>query len=1383
MVQIEQSLHEAFISTDLISFEHKLAVEKQLTRISHFDVVTDEELKSYGLSAPAIRRLRLELDRRKKTAKKLFGSKQKTIKVIEVAVEHPAPHQSHSNPFSPSLIPKDELKIMQKLGEGTFASVRYGLWQRGDSKKECAIKVLHQITDAGLEDLFSEVGNMQKLKHENVVQLFGIVLGEQTMMVLEYCDGGALLNRLRSDRKPVLEVTTLLNYAVQIVSGMEYLEGMRVVHRDLAARNLLLTQQDAVIKICDFGLTRSLDENARFYEMSAQKKVPFAWCPPESLRFRQFSHKSDCWAFGVTLWELYTYGEEPWAGNRAADVLRITEEGQRLRKPQKALMELYNIMLTCWEKDPEKRPKFSHLKNILNEIRFITSEAREDFVSGDSDCLEVSKGDHLVMIGEHSQSEWYGQSLRTRKFGRFPKSLISVKAHKSSQQQQTPFSTAVTASTPISITATPAIQDNSNISKPVPGSLIHAGHGDMDENRCWGQIDKIDDVYLKNPVVKPLYNEATRQRGVSFIQSITALKEDIQQIEGVTVTNNMPPVGGNVVRPVETLQFDPLKAWDLDPKVMDELESQQKIRIRTNTHERGDPERRRTTNITEDLLKSTKMGMEAGLVGQKPRSSTPQNHSKYSQAIAIPRPKPSQNAFQPSSGTTDFPTKFDDQPTTTHFQAQNVSTTQFQAHTDSTTQFHSQNTTQFPSQPTTTSQSKHNSAQFSSQSTTQLPSQTYQSPFQVNRSEPDPFVIDHSIKSLTLKEPLNVNLAAAGFEISQNGGFSGQSGAYGTSGTQNGFSASQNGFSASLNGISASQNGFSSAQNDASEPINGHIIPRNGQFGANFGPAEWRQSVPVSHMHQRAESARTTKEFTPLDNSILALLDPLVAKNPKVAQPSSTNGPENAQNLTKSAGINNATGVRNPEQLAGPSGSSTTSKGMSGASNGSRLASTNSYANSTSQGSTSGNPAKALANVIHPSKPQIQKQKSAEDPFKTTVRPRPSSSVARPASSVFPPSSLLQRPASTTVFGTSNGSNGQQKQGNLAEIQNHQALGNQNHQGLAHQNTMTIQNPNVKENLAKMGVPTVLTSVPKLHAIPNDPDSVISTSALAMATQNRQTATVLSSGAASGSNNRSSAPLNPTIASGSKASYSNATMPSGAKVSSSNVSSASVSKISSSGSRPSTTSVATTVVPTSTRPSTGPSSTTVAQNTSFLSDSAYGTTRSITSFDSSYGSLNASVSSFLPPPSDLLLNGKKAASYSKVPTKSQVFTTNHSNPTTTSTTKTTVPQKQPIPFLMPTPLPQSEKPVQQATNGPPIDLNDLDIDRMISDVKKNADFASHEQCTKALRAHEYEVEKAVQFLKLAKFMELGLSPSKEAAQLILNNHQWDLNAAASSLIK
>lgn len=100
------------------------------------------------------------------------------------------------------------------------------------------------------------------------------------------------------------------------------------------------------------------------------------------------------------MWELYTFGEEPWAGHRAADVLRVTEAGESLRKPQKALPELFEVMQMCWAKEPEKRPKFSHLRNLLHEIRFITTDAKEDYVSPQSEYLEITKKDHVVIISE-----------------------------------------------------------------------------------------------------------------------------------------------------------------------------------------------------------------------------------------------------------------------------------------------------------------------------------------------------------------------------------------------------------------------------------------------------------------------------------------------------------------------------------------------------------------------------------------------------------------------------------------------------------------------------------------------------------------------------------------------------------------------------------------------------------------------------------------------------------------------------------------------------------------------------------------------------------------------------------------------------------------------
>ena len=102
---------------------------------------------------------------------------------------------------------------------------------------------------------------------------------------------------------------------------MAFLELRRLLHRDLACRHVFLTSATQA-KIGDFGLLRPLPPGSDCYVMTEQRRVPFPWCAPESLKSRQFSHASDVWMFGITLWEMYTFGEEPWAGLSGHEILQ-----------------------------------------------------------------------------------------------------------------------------------------------------------------------------------------------------------------------------------------------------------------------------------------------------------------------------------------------------------------------------------------------------------------------------------------------------------------------------------------------------------------------------------------------------------------------------------------------------------------------------------------------------------------------------------------------------------------------------------------------------------------------------------------------------------------------------------------------------------------------------------------------------------------------------------------------------------------------------------------------------------------------------------------------------------------------------------------------------
>lgn len=103
---------------------------------------------------------------------------------------------------------------------------------------------------------------------------------------------------------------------------------------------------------------------------SSLTQVPFPWCAPESLKSRHFSHASDTWMFGVTLWEMFSFGQEPWVGLNGAQILqKIDQLGERLPAPEACPPDIYQLMLHCWAYAPSDRPTFLALKDFLAEAR------------------------------------------------------------------------------------------------------------------------------------------------------------------------------------------------------------------------------------------------------------------------------------------------------------------------------------------------------------------------------------------------------------------------------------------------------------------------------------------------------------------------------------------------------------------------------------------------------------------------------------------------------------------------------------------------------------------------------------------------------------------------------------------------------------------------------------------------------------------------------------------------------------------------------------------------------------------------------------------------------------------------------------------------------
>ena len=70
------------------------------------------------------------------------------------------------------------------------------------------------------------------------------------------------------------------------------------------------------VKISDLGFSRALGVGRDYYQSNhaINLKLPIAWCAPECINYLKFTTASDVWSYGVTLWEFFTYGFQPWAG-------------------------------------------------------------------------------------------------------------------------------------------------------------------------------------------------------------------------------------------------------------------------------------------------------------------------------------------------------------------------------------------------------------------------------------------------------------------------------------------------------------------------------------------------------------------------------------------------------------------------------------------------------------------------------------------------------------------------------------------------------------------------------------------------------------------------------------------------------------------------------------------------------------------------------------------------------------------------------------------------------------------------------------------------------------------------------------------------------------
>ncbi|XP_027365757.1 LEAF RUST 10 DISEASE-RESISTANCE LOCUS RECEPTOR-LIKE PROTEIN KINASE-like 1.1 isoform X2 [Abrus precatorius] len=279
----------------------------------------------------------------------------------------------------------------KELGDGGFGTVYYGKLPDG---REVAIKRLYEHDYRRVERFMNEVEILTRLRHKNLVSLYGCTSrrSRELLLVYEYVSNGTVACHLHGGlSKPgLLPWSIRIKIAIETASALAYLHASDIIHRDVKSSNILVDNNFGV-KVADFGLSRLFPNDATHVSTAPQGSP--GYLDPEYYQCYQLTSKSDVYSFGVVLIELIT--SKPAVDmNRSKDDINLSNLA--IKKIQESaigelvdpslgfdsdsevmrmIVSVAGLAFQCLQRDKELRPS---MDEVLLELRRI--EGRKDEV-------------------------------------------------------------------------------------------------------------------------------------------------------------------------------------------------------------------------------------------------------------------------------------------------------------------------------------------------------------------------------------------------------------------------------------------------------------------------------------------------------------------------------------------------------------------------------------------------------------------------------------------------------------------------------------------------------------------------------------------------------------------------------------------------------------------------------------------------------------------------------------------------------------------------------------------------------------------------------------------------------------------------------------------
>uniref|UniRef100_A0A8C3SHR4 non-specific serine/threonine protein kinase n=1 Tax=Chelydra serpentina TaxID=8475 RepID=A0A8C3SHR4_CHESE len=248
----------------------------------------------------------------------------------------------------------EEYTVLKVLGEGSFGRALL-VFHKSSDQKYAMKEIRLPKSPSDLQNSRKEAILLAKMKHPNIVAYKESFEADGHLyIVMEYCDDGDLMQKIKYQRGKLFPEDTILHWFVQMCLGVKHIHDRRVLHRDIKSKNIFLTQNGKV-KLGDFGSARLLT-NPMAYACT-YVGTPY-YVPPEIWENLPYNNKSDIWSLGCILYELCTL-KHPFQANSWKHLILKICKGSYNPLSSHYSYELHYLIKQMFKRNPKNRPSAS----------------------------------------------------------------------------------------------------------------------------------------------------------------------------------------------------------------------------------------------------------------------------------------------------------------------------------------------------------------------------------------------------------------------------------------------------------------------------------------------------------------------------------------------------------------------------------------------------------------------------------------------------------------------------------------------------------------------------------------------------------------------------------------------------------------------------------------------------------------------------------------------------------------------------------------------------------------------------------------------------------------------------------------------------------------